>query len=160
MTEEQFHPTEDQQNAIDIAIKVARILLRNPRVSPLQIIGLGHAIIALERFPDITSGVHVEFGVSLTDGDSDFRETIYISFLIVESLFELSRGGSVYEKSVGSDRYSNPGWVIDIYDSYNRRIECELWEIEHSVKELLTLGANIQVSDESEIDFGVLDDDD
>lgn len=115
---------------------------------------------SLERFPNITSGVHVEFGVTLTDGDSDFRETQYMSFLIIESLFELSRGGSVYEKSVGSDSYSNPGWVIDIYDSYNRRIECELWDIENSVKELLTLGAIIRVSDESEIELEDLDDDD
>ena len=72
----------------------------------------------------------------------------YITFRISESAFEISIGGSVYDSAVGSDSFSDPGWLVEA-GGY-RETECELYELEGSIVEYLNLGAKITVSDESE----------
>ena len=69
----------------------------------------------------------------------------YIDFRISESAFEISQGGSVYDKTVGRDSFSEPGWLIEI-GGY-RSTECELYNLEESIEEYLNLGAEITVSD-------------
>jgi hypothetical protein len=48
---------------VDAAKNIARRLLRSDSVTPKQIIGLGHALYALERMPAATSGATTEFGI-------------------------------------------------------------------------------------------------
>ena len=151
-----FEPTSDDEFAIAIATEAVQEILRNYPLSAQQVIGLGHALLGLERFPAIVNGLHVEFSVTIRAGDENFRETRYITFGIYESTFEMNRGGSVYEKAVGGDRYSEPGWQIDVLDS-SRMFECDLWNVEHLVSEYLNSGASVEVSDESKIDSEDLD---
>ena len=135
--------------AISIAIDCAKLLLRNPKISTRQIISLGIALYALERMPTTTPGTFVEFGV-VYRVDSDYPEMQYLNFLISESCFEISRGGSI-NLGAGFDSFSDPSWRIEV-GGY-RETECELYSIENEVIELLNLGGKITVYDESHIEY-------
>ncbi|MFZ4701006.1 MAG: hypothetical protein ACOYMG_13230 [Candidatus Methylumidiphilus sp.] len=148
---ESFELTEDDCFAIEIAKTCARRFLKHPHITPQQVVGLGNALYALERLPQVTPGSTAEFGIVYRNGTDDFNEMRYIDFRISESVFEVSIGGSVYDKSVGSDSFSDPGWLVEA-EGY-RETGCELCYLEDSIEEYLNLGANIVVNDESEIEF-------
>lgn len=146
-----FNLKDDDYYAIDIAKTVARRFLKHPNIKPIQVIGLGNALYALERLPLVTEGVCSEFGVSYDFGTEEFSESRYINFIISEYDFEISDGGSVYDKFVGSDSYSNLGWFIEV-DGY-RETECQLYNIENEIEEYINMGAKIIVTDESDIQY-------
>ena len=147
---DKFELTNEDEYAIEIAKSMARrFLTRN--ISPQQVIGLGNALYALERLPQATPWALCEFGIIYRAGTKQFRETRYIDFKITETLFEISVGGSVYDEAVGSDRFSEPGWVIDV-NGYRRTV-CDLYTLQDTIKEYLNLGAEITVTDESDIDY-------
>ncbi len=148
---EEFKLTDDDVQAIEIAVSTARSFLKHPQVTPQQVIGLGNALYALQRLPLVTLGSSSEFGIVYRAGTEEFSEMRYINFRISESAFEISQGGSVYDKAVGSDSFSEPGWVVEV-GGY-RSAECELYYIEDSIAEYLNLGAKISVSDESIIEY-------
>lgn len=148
---EKFELADEDYYAIDIAIKTARRFLKHPRITPRQVISLGIALYALERLPLVTPGAQAEFGIVYRAGTEEFNEMRYILFKISESDFEISKGGSCYDSSIGGDSFSEPGWLIDTDGS--RETECELYGLEDRIEEYLNLGAEIEVSDESEIDF-------
>ena len=137
------------QLAISITIHIAKRLLQHPKITARQIVGLGHALYALERLPAITPGVWVEFSACLRV-KADFKETRYIEFRISEEVFEILRGGFI-DMGAGGDSYSDTGWYFDVHG--NRDAECQLWHLEDEVIELLECGAEIRVDDESDIDF-------
>jgi hypothetical protein len=147
---EEFKLMDDDWYAIEIAEKVARLFLKHPKITPQQIIGLGGALNALERLPLVTPGGFFEFGIVYRVGTEDHGEMRYIDFRISESEFEISRGGSVYDKDVGGDSFSEPGWLVEA-GGY-RCTECELFELEGSIGEYLGLGAEITVNDGSAIE--------
>lgn len=137
--------------AISIAIDCAKLFIRNSKISTRQIIGLGLALYALERMPTCTPGAFVEFGVAYrVDGDYPETEMHYVNFIISESCFEISRGGSI-NLGYGTDGISKPGWQIEV-GGY-RNTKCELYSIENEVIELLNLGGKITVYDESHIEY-------
>lgn len=146
-----FDFSDEDYCAIDLAIRIARILLKDDRIKPIQVIGLGNALYALERMPISTPGVNTEFGIIYNNGNDNSSEMRYIDFRITETHFEISRGGSNYDLSVGSDSFSEPGWLIEI-DGY-REYGCALYEIEDDITEYFGLGAELSVSDESDIDY-------
>lgn len=148
---EEFELTDDDVYAIEIAKNTARRFLKQPQITPKQVIALGNALYALERLPLVTPGSSSEFGVVYRAGTENFENMRYIDFSISESAFEISKGGSVYDKAVGSDSFSEPGWVVEV-GGY-RSAECALSDLEDSIAEYLTLGAEISVSDESEIEY-------
>jgi len=148
---EEFELTDEDFQAIEIAKKVARRFLEWDNISPKKIIGLGNALYALERMPLSTAGAFCEFGICYRAGTEEFNEIRYIDFRITELSFEISIGGCVYDKVVGSDSFSEPGWMIEV-GGY-RRTECELFNLEGAVEEYLNLGAEITVCDESEIEY-------
>ncbi|MBF0453911.1 MAG: hypothetical protein HQL72_03715 [Magnetococcales bacterium] len=148
---DEFDLTDEDVFAVEIAKNIARRLLGHPQITPQQIIGLGNALYALEQLPLSTPGSLSEFGIVYRAGDDNFSEMRYIDFRISGSTFEISIGGSVYNKGVGSDSFSEPGWIIEI--GGHRNAECELYTLEDSITEYLNLGAEITVSDESEIEY-------
>jgi len=154
-----FKLTEDDEYAIEIAINVARDFLRFPSITSQEVIGLGHALYALERLPKVTPGVYCQFGIFYRAGDKEFSESKYITFTISDYSFEISIGGSVYEKEVGSDRYTEPGWLIDLDGEGYRNPGCALFTIEDQVREYINLGAQITVDDQSAIDMSYNDED-
>jgi hypothetical protein len=151
-----FDPSDDDYIAIQIAMNIARLLLRKSNLTPLQVVGLGKALYALEKFPTAIPGADVEFGIVYRAGDEDFGEMRYVTFHISDTEFEISSGGSVYDRSVGSDSFSRPGWVIEV-GSY-RETGCDLDTLEDEIREYLNLGATPTV--ECEGDFEMIDSDD
>jgi hypothetical protein len=69
---EPFHLDDDDVIAVDVAKAIGRLLLKDNRVTPRQIRGLGNAIYALERIPIPTSGASCAFGLEYREGDADF----------------------------------------------------------------------------------------
>ena len=148
---EEFKLTDDDVQAIEIAKNTARRFLKHPKITPRQVIALGNALYALERLPLVTPGSSTEFGIVYEAGTEELSKMRYIDFRISESEFEISKGGSVYDKAVGGDSFSEPGWIIEA-GGY-RNAECELCELEDIISEYLTLGAEVSVSDESDIEY-------
>lgn len=148
---EEFKLTDDDYYAIDIAKNIAHRLLKNPRITPLQVVGLGNALYALERLPLVTPGSSCEFGIVYQVGTEELEEMRYILFRISESSFEISIGGSTYDESVGSDSFSEPGWLVEV-GGY-RETECDLYGLEEYIEEYLNLGAEITINDESENEY-------
>lgn len=146
-----FELFEDDYYAIDIAKSTARRFLGHPQIKPSEIIGLGSALYALERLPIVTPGSNTEFGVIYRSGTDNNGEMRYIDFLISEDTFEISRGGSVYNEAVGGDSFSRPGWLLEV--GGHRCTECDLCYLEDSIAELINLGAEITVNDDSQIEY-------
>jgi hypothetical protein len=147
----EFELIDDDFYAISIAMNIARRFLRSSEITPQQVIDLGNALFALERLPIVTSGSSCEFGILHSAGTEEFSKIVYIKFVISESEFRISQGGSIYDKAVGGDNYSSPGWEIEVDGYYNR--ECDLYSLEDIIVEYLNLGAKIEVYDESDIDY-------
>ena len=133
-------------------INFTRKLIERSQPTPKQLIGLAHALHALECLPAITPGISVEYGLQLRKGDDEFAEFKYWSVSINEESFKVTSGGSVYDSSVGSDSYSGFKLYVEA-GSYGYR-ECNDgsygW-IESAV-EVLSLGGVLNVSDYSEPD--------
>jgi hypothetical protein len=146
-----FTLTHADLQAIQLAMDTARRLLKHPTVTPLQVIAIGNALYALERLPLPTIGSSSNFGLVYRAGTEDFREMKYIDFRISESAFEISNGGSVYDKEVGSDSFSTPGWSIEAGGYRNE--ECELYSLQDAVDQYWNLGAEISASDDSDIEY-------
>ena len=72
----------------------------------------------------------------------------YIQFRISDSIFEISKGGSVYDKSVGSDTLPEESWYVEVGGAAIR--DLELYDLEDRVEEYLNLGAVVRVEDESD----------
>ena len=146
-----FELSECADNIASFALSTAWKLLKSGKVYPEQLLGLAKAIDALSRMPETTPGVNIEFGISLSGGNDEYHETQYISFIITETSFDYSRGGSVYDKSVGSDSFSEPGFYIEAGGNSDEDCgidEDYLEELRELVDEYLNLGAEIVVSDD------------
>jgi len=128
-----FTLTDEDYYAIEIAMNVARGLLKLPDITPEQIIGIGYALYALEQLPMVTEGADCEFGIEYRAGGGEDKE--YIRFGVSESYLDISIAGS--------------GWRVEIGGS--RNVECDLAEIEESIEEYLNIGAEIVVHNESSI---------
>jgi|GEM_PF-760045 len=145
-----FRLTHDDERAIAMASDAARRILQCRSLTPQEIIGLGNALYALERMPAATPGVWCEFGLVLRVTDPDFSEMRYIDFRVHETEFEICQGGSTYSMEIGSDSYTEPGWVIDIQD--NRRTEnCDLFAIESTIEAFFEEDAHVNVTDASSL---------
>ena len=146
---EPFELTTEDEVAIDAAKKVIRRFLQSESITSKNVVGLGKALYALDRLPAITDGVSIKFGINYTSGTEEFREYRYIDFCISEDSFEIKTGGSVYDKSVGPDSFSEPGWLIaaggyrDVEMGFSTLVE-----LEDLVSEYLNLGAEIDIQDD------------
>ena len=148
---DQFELDDDDRSAVELAKGFARRLLRDDRLTPRQIRGLACALHALEQLPSSTPGASTEFGIEYRNGDGNFEEMRYVLFRIAEDTFEVSSGGSVYDKAIGSDSFSDPGLRIELGGYKEGQIDA--YTIEATLTEFLGLGGRIIVDDESTIDF-------
>jgi len=139
-----FELTDEDYYAIDIATKTIYKLLRHRKVSAKQVIGLGAALYALERLPEITDGLFCEINITLREGTEELQEMKYISFEISDCSFGISKGGSSYDIAVGGDSYSILSWRIEV-GGY-RETDDDLVDLEDTIEEYLNLGAEINVN--------------
>ena len=118
---------DDDQLAISIAINVARRLLQEPKITASQIVGIGHALYALQRLPVVTPEVNVRFGVVVRskieypdrenpDNTVTYSDMDYIDFCISQDEFEIARGGST-DTGLGNDSFSlSRAGMLDVTD--------------------------------------------
>jgi hypothetical protein len=137
--------------AIELAVKTARRLLRKREIDPSEVVGLGHALYALERMPAATPGADVQFDVNLSGGDSNFRESSWVSFRITSEEFEIREGGSSYSAAVGGDSHSQTGWCFNLEGGGARNLD--LVALEDGIAEMIQLGAGVEVEDQSEMEM-------
>ena len=149
---ERFELTDYDEHLVLVAKEVARLLLRDPGITAGQFVGLGHALHALERLPLATAGADMEFGAILRGGNESFSEIHYVDFWICDAEFGVSSGGGMYDAAAGSDSYSVPGWSIRV-DGV-RCAEFAFHELEDTIVEYLSLGAEIAAHADSVLDIG------
>jgi hypothetical protein len=148
-----FKSLSEDCEAVQTAVACARRFLREPSVTPPQIVHIGKALFALERLPTATSEASTEFGIEYRFGDETFSELAYISFRITESSFEITTGGSTCDKDIGGNSYAGSSWCA--YIEGVGRPDLQLYSLESKLVEYLNLGARISTNDESEYDdFG------
>lgn len=148
-----FELTDDDVRMICIAKNTVRRFLNDPQITGQDVIGLGNALYALERLPLVTPGVLSEFGVVYRNGDEDFSSMRYVNFLISDSAFTVSKGGSDFEKEVGSDNFTDLGWEIGL-DGYRSTETKLLFDLDDYITEYLDFGAEKIVSDDSRLTLG------
>ncbi|NHN35336.1 hypothetical protein [Paenibacillus agricola] len=142
---------DEDYYVINIVMNIIRQMLKHPKITAKQILGLGNALYAVERLPQITKGAKCIFSVNYEAGDDQFSEIVYFSFEISEESFGVSRGGSTCDAGIGSDSYSLRSWLVEA-GGYSDT-SAELYNLEDTVFEYLNLGADIEVDDESDIAY-------
>ncbi|NLN88156.1 MAG: hypothetical protein GX133_11260 [Syntrophomonadaceae bacterium] len=146
---DRFDLNEDDYYAVIVAKNVARRLLQHPDIKPRQVIGLGHALYALDRLPQSTPGSHCDYSIVFRQLSDGFEKTRYISFHISAEGFRLCRGGTDYDRTVGEDQFNEPLWEVR-KDGY-RNTGGILDTLEDSCEALLSREATIRVTDRSVI---------
>lgn len=147
---DEFDFIEEDYFAASLANNVTRLILNKCQLTAGQVVGLAHALYALERLPEVTHGIDCEYSISYRGGDEETGGLWYASILISDQEFAIETGGSTYDKQVGSDSYSGLEWRISIDGDYTRELEMELFDLEDMVVEFLNLGVEITVDDETD----------
>ena len=140
---------------IDAVARMCRALLERSGLDPETRLGLQRAVSALQRFPSVTPGVHVECSLSLRGGDENAGEMRFWAFCLSDAEFEVSSGGHVYTRDVGGDTYTN----FDFYINKSGGRACDGDPV-HWVEELedaMGLAPAISVTDESHADSAAHD---
>lgn len=150
-TIDSFDIDEDDYYVICAVKNIIHRMLKHPTITARQIVGLGNALYALEKLPQITEGARCIFSVNYRAGNEEFSELVYISFEISEEEFGISHGGSIYNAGVGSDSYTLSCWLVEAGGFSDK--EAQLYDLEDIVFEYLNLGATIEVDNESQIDY-------
>lgn len=150
-TNNEFHLEEEDYLAIEITKKTLRQLLKRYDLTPLQIIGIGNFLYALERLPQQTEGADTYVEISYTAGNEKFRESKSFGFRIEEEIFEIDVSGYVYDEFVGGDGISYPGWYIEA--DGGRDTDADLVNLEDEILEFLNSNLEIVVEDSSEIEY-------
>lgn len=153
---EEFELEEEDWEAVQTAVNVARRMLRDPRIKPAEIVGLGRALYALERLPRVTPGVEVEFGVSYERDDGEYGDSKYVSCTVSDWILEITSGGSMWSKAVGSDSYTTQSWTCEL--GCGPEGWCNSGYIEDLVEELIEMGGQLSVTDNSSSDLEVGED--
>jgi hypothetical protein len=95
-----------------------------------------------------------DFGFVLENGNDEHREIEYMDFHFETEIIEISSGGSIYDKPVGSDSYTN--WMYSIglngWDGENHNYRFS------TVLELVRNGAKLSIQSPDEYANGMEDD--
>jgi len=148
----QIFPMLDEDIAVvELTKKTIRRMLQVPRLKSRQIIGLGYALYALDRLPQITPGICTEFSVARMVGNENLSESHYVSFQISDEDFEIIMGGRVHSAtaSIGSAEIDEACYYFEIEGE--RETECGLSDIASAIEECFAADPLFYVYDESEI---------
>jgi hypothetical protein len=107
-----FEFVESDRKEVAAAIHFARQLLAYDGLTPADIFGLARAIYALQRLPEATDGIQLDFCTSMERGDDENKEEWGWMVRISPTAFSISSGGSVWSKWAGGDSVS--GYLYEI----------------------------------------------
>lgn len=149
--EKEFQLEEEDYCAIETVKATLKRVLKEHELKPMQLIGFGNYLYALDRLPKITHGINSTIDISCTRGDNHFRESKSYIFRLEEEVFQIEIYGHISDEFVGGDGFDYPGWYLQA-DGY-RETEANIWELEDQLSEFLNLGVEITVEDFSEIEY-------
>ena len=134
---------------IQYARQTARTLMLDVSLAPYDIRGLGTALLALERLPEVTPGVNVAFGAQLDADQSNatYSELQYSFFTITDEAIGFENGGLARHQH-GMDTIPSSGYVLRI-DGYRRK-DIDPSYTKRRVLEMLRSGGKVEVEDESD----------
>ena len=152
--DEEFELKDWDYTVIQVAINVIRGFLSQRKLPARHVVGLGKALYALERLPEVTPGIYCDYGICYPSGDEKLSEKKYISYFISDEKFSITTGRRLYDQSNEGDNITDQEWRIEIGSYGVKTLGFEPSELETEIREYLQLGAEIMVSDLSgEIDM-------
>lgn len=146
-------------------IRGAKLLLwkvvRANTVRPSHLVGLGKALYALERLPQVTEGVSVVIDVSTPIQHFDEQEVYrFYQVAISGSEIEISSGGHLYSPQVGGDTFTCFSWLAQAgCETSHQSYLDQLWMLPTTVNDFATEvkemdmnqeGYKLDVTDESD----------
>lgn len=153
---------EEFENVHQIVARITRKLLAVAFTTPQQIVGLGRALYALERLPEITPGVDVTYDIAeRMDLASGAYSVQYYEIAISEGSFVVQSGscGASAGESSESFLHTNyeeypKGHEFNLNPSEDQWVELFQWaeEIEQLLKHQPSEGLRLDVKDDSRPD--------
>lgn len=134
---------------VQLARQTARELLSVRHVSPSDIRGIGVALEALDRLPEISSGVDVSFGVTI-DPHPELETssgTLYLLFRIAENEIGIVCGGIARHRH-GWDTFTSDGYLTSLSGNLDRTYPPR--EAKEKIFEYLDRGGRVEVDDQSD----------
>jgi hypothetical protein len=134
---------------IDLAARVGRGLLTKADVTPMQIIAIGKALEALNRMPEWIMNGYVKIGLEYRAGDREFHEMRYYQICIDSDALTFESGGSVYDRSVGSDSFSDEEIQLQSHGRIIGSRDLDDWEV--TFNEFFGMESGVCTEDECEL---------
>lgn len=101
-----FPIAEDEMHLVQDLTRLTRRLCALPTAAPQELVGLAHALYALERLPQVTNGVSLEFSLGHRSGTEDSHTETDAWVHIEGSFFILGTTFRTYDTAVGGDHHS------------------------------------------------------
>jgi len=131
---------------VRVAEEVARRLVAHPNTTPLQLAALAKALHALELMPRWVMYGYITYGISYRAGTKEFHEMRYLQVKIDDEALSFEDGGSVYDKSVGSDTFGHDPIVLHSTGRCGDISRLTDWN--NSFQEFLAMESEITTADE------------
>jgi len=146
----EFHLEEQDHSIIRIAKKYLYKVLKQSDHTPLQIIGIGNYLYALDRLPAKTEGVESYILLTNKTRNGEFWQTKSYGFTLSEDIFHVDVSGYV-QGANGGDSIVYPGWYVE--SDGGRDTDAVVWELEDELSLLIHLGVEVKVEDSSDIEY-------
>lgn len=102
---------------------------------------LQKAIKLLENLPKAPSGMDLTFDITQRGGDENSSEMRYWSMSLSSTTFSVSSGGSIYDRSVGSDSFTIFDFLCEVEG--HRSMEGDIWQWLAETNEVLNFDDTI-----------------
>ena len=133
---------DHDQHAINVAINAGYRLLKVANIIPKHIIAIGKALYALEKMPESTPDVCIDFGICLKKPN----ESRYIEFHISEDVFSIFHAVAA-NSGAGTETYPRCEWRIET-GGY-RKTKGSYYRLEDDIEAYLAQGAKLDCHDDS-----------
>ena len=107
-----FQLEKEDYEVIRLTKKYIRNILKQYDLTPLQILGFGNYLYALERLPLKTPGVDCYIELSHTKEDRSSREMKAFGFRLREDVFHVEISGYLSTPK-GGDSIRYPSWYVE-----------------------------------------------
>jgi hypothetical protein len=141
--------SDEALRMIDLAATIARKLLTKSDITPMQIIAIGKALEALKRMPEWIINGYVKIGLEYRAGDREFHEMRYYQICIDSDALTFESGGSVYDRSVGSDSFSDEEIQLQSDGRIIGSRDLDDWEV--TFNEFFGMESGVCTEDECEL---------
>jgi hypothetical protein len=135
---------EDALNLINVAERAARSLLTHRKTTLREVATIAKAI--QHMMPKWVMSGHVTFGISHRVGNDESEEMVYRHVTINGESLTFQSGGSVYDRRVGGDSFSDDS--IELFSDGTTQNTWNVSEWEKGFVEILNRDAEVSTEDE------------